>query len=370
MKRELRKMAATTIYYSGIYWLWKKMAHRRGYFPIIFYHEISRTENKEHLEFSVDAAHFEKQLLWLKQRYNIVSLEKLIRHCKGEERLPGDPLAISFDGGYKGNYIHAFPILKKYEIPATVYLITDSIDGNLSWKIRLLYLIFYTKKEQITISLAGKDHVFCLQTRAQKKSSRKMLEDFLEDQHKDDRDLLLLEMADRLEVDLSELLRSLFLSWEDVVEMTHSPLIDIGSHTLTHPRLTDIPLANAEKEIVESKRAIESRIGEKVTSFCYPDGFFSEETIDLVQKAGYQSALAVSIRERLYDHNRIGGDLMRLSRIEMSDNGFVPLIAVETAGMLRVIKKIGRCVSRSGRWNLPRSCLRATPQNHPFPGSK
>jgi len=67
---------------------------------------------------------------------------------------------------------------------------------------------------------------------------------------------------------------------------------EIGSHTMTHPKLTKIPMKDAEREIVESKKKLETILGKKVVSFSYPFGSYNETTKELVKRAGYIQARA------------------------------------------------------------------------------
>jgi peptidoglycan/xylan/chitin deacetylase (PgdA/CDA1 family) len=68
----------------------------------------------------------------------------------------------------------------------------------------------------------------------------------------------------------------------------------IGSHSLTHPNLRKIPLAQAREEIVASKKSLEDTFGVAVEHFCYPYGSYNEAIRDLVAEAGYQSASTVN----------------------------------------------------------------------------
>lgn len=65
---------------------------------------------------------------------------------------------------------------------------------------------------------------------------------------------------------------------------------EIGSHTKTHPRLTQIPVSQAREEIFGSKKKLEDTFGMTVGHFCYPYGDWSPAVRDLVQEAGYKSA--------------------------------------------------------------------------------
>jgi peptidoglycan/xylan/chitin deacetylase (PgdA/CDA1 family) len=65
---------------------------------------------------------------------------------------------------------------------------------------------------------------------------------------------------------------------------------EIGSHSLTHPRLTRLTLRDAEEEITASKKRLEDLFGVGVNHFCYPYGDWNEATRDLVVEAGYLTA--------------------------------------------------------------------------------
>ncbi len=87
-----------------------------------------------------------------------------------------------------------------------------------------------------------------------------------------------------------EMLKDRFLNWKEVSEMVNNG-VEFGSHTLTHPDLTKIDKKQAEKEIIESKKIIEDKIGKETKFFCYPYGNFNSEIIEIVQKAGYKGAV-------------------------------------------------------------------------------
>jgi peptidoglycan/xylan/chitin deacetylase (PgdA/CDA1 family) len=65
---------------------------------------------------------------------------------------------------------------------------------------------------------------------------------------------------------------------------------DIGSHTLTHPFLTQIDLAQAREEVSASRKKLEDLFGRSITHFCYPYGDWNDSVRDLVQEAGYKTA--------------------------------------------------------------------------------
>jgi len=68
---------------------------------------------------------------------------------------------------------------------------------------------------------------------------------------------------------------------------------EIGSHTVTHPVLTRLPDAQAESEIVESRRLLADLLGSSVDTFCYPRGAFTSTHVRMVERAGYRYARTV-----------------------------------------------------------------------------
>jgi peptidoglycan/xylan/chitin deacetylase (PgdA/CDA1 family) len=68
---------------------------------------------------------------------------------------------------------------------------------------------------------------------------------------------------------------------------------EIGAHTLTHPRLTSLPVAAARHEIAAGRAHLEDITGRPVTSFCYPGGAFRAEHVRLVREAGFSYARTV-----------------------------------------------------------------------------
>jgi len=68
---------------------------------------------------------------------------------------------------------------------------------------------------------------------------------------------------------------------------------EIGSHTLTHPHLTRLPLQDAAREINLGKRALEEVLGRTVTSFCYPSGAYRSQHVELVREAGFLAARTI-----------------------------------------------------------------------------
>lgn len=105
--------------------------------PILMYHSICDT-NRENCRLIVIPHYFEKQMKFLHDNnYNVVYVYEIAEMIKRGEKIPHKTVAITFDDGLKDNYTQAYPILKKYNLPATMHVITDLVDNHdsyLTWE--------------------------------------------------------------------------------------------------------------------------------------------------------------------------------------------------------------------------------------------
>ena len=91
--------------------------------------------------------------------------------------------------------------------------------------------------------------------------------------------------------------------------------IQFGSHTLTHPRLAEIRLRDARRELAESKTAIEQMIGRRVDTFSYPYSSFHDGVKQAVRDAGYAFAFAVNDGPR-----HLPDDLFAIRRMNVTNH--------------------------------------------------
>jgi poly-beta-1,6-N-acetyl-D-glucosamine N-deacetylase len=99
---------------------------RRDYAAILMWHDI--VPGRKDVWFDVTAAELADQFAELKRRnFNAVSLEVLFSHLTTGSPLPPRPVVITFDDTTRGIYTYAFPLLKKYRYPATLFIHTDYV---------------------------------------------------------------------------------------------------------------------------------------------------------------------------------------------------------------------------------------------------
>ena len=109
---------------------------RQYVLPIIMYHSVSTTVPPGNV-ITVSAKTFERQMLFLKKHnYKVIPLEAISDFIAKKKKIPPRTIVLTLDDGYKDNYIYAFPVLKKYNFPATIFIIVSEVGrpGRLSWE--------------------------------------------------------------------------------------------------------------------------------------------------------------------------------------------------------------------------------------------
>ncbi len=100
--------------------------------PILTYHQFGTRSSS----MMVTPANFEAQMRYLAQNgYTVIPLARLVAFLEGKTALPRKAVVITIDDGYRSTYDIAWPILKKYGFPATVFLYSDFVGAPaaLTW---------------------------------------------------------------------------------------------------------------------------------------------------------------------------------------------------------------------------------------------
>ena len=239
------------------------------------YHSISSPKNTKELSgtlyhnLSISEEMFEKQVAFLLAHgHTIVPVSGLI---KAVEKGVKKPTAIYFDDGYRDNLLNALPILKKYEIPATVFVITGVINRtHVLWTLALRSLYAKTRRTFEDAELA----IMNLKEIPAHEALKEVEKEY-----------------ERANIPLDPTEFNMILDWGEVRELAEAG-VEIGSHTVSHPNLARIDRSEVAFELEESKREIERRISRKIISFSYPYGRPSETVIGCVREAGYEVAVS------------------------------------------------------------------------------
>jgi peptidoglycan/xylan/chitin deacetylase (PgdA/CDA1 family) len=223
-------------------------------------------------------------------------LAELLLFCRTREPLPIGAVAITFDDGYASNFHLAFPILREFSLPATIFLTTAFLDGeDRLWFQRVDRALRGGSSEQLAAKLA----------------ELKALSDPEMRRQVEQLDSLEAAKAHRSE-DLPTVMRP--MSWDQAREMRDSGSITFGGHTHTHPILARCTLEHQQREIETCRDRIKAELGAPPRIFAFPNGGaddYTADTLAILRRAGFDLALTmvsgrVGLNSRILELPRYG----------------------------------------------------------------
>lgn len=277
-------------------------------FAIIVYHRVCPDPEFRYTD-SISPQTFERHLRYLSRNHEILSLPDLVDYVQSGESPQARAAAITFDDGYRDNYLYAYPILKRFRAPATFFLATGYIGGGRPfWWDQVSYVIKHTFTIRLDLGTLGS---YWLQSEENRSLVSRMIIERLKTMPDHERNVEIERLCALCEAEVSSRVgEELVLSWKDVEEMDRHGML-FGAHSVNHGILTRMRLDLAKNEIVESKRQLENRLGKAVTCFAYPNGEHSAALVQLVRTLGFKLAVSVlpctlvSRRDDVYSLPRI-----------------------------------------------------------------
>lgn len=258
-------------------------------FHILIYHRI----NDDYDPFfpGTPVSVFEKQMEYLADDFNVCDLADLVERIDADD-VPKKTVVVTFDDGYRDNFLNAYPILRKYSIPTTIFLATDAIGSNkILWHDRVFSAFRETKMPLLKGFLGAERYpLTCV---AEKLAAQAEILKRLWRMTEQERFPVVECLRKELGVADDGKQSDVMLSWEDVITM-HKNGISFGSHSVTHPALATLSTNRMREELAVSKRTIEEKLQTRVTAFAYPRGSvgdFNERTKLLLKETGYRCAV-------------------------------------------------------------------------------
>jgi len=239
---------------------------RKPKYVVLGYHGVGAYEFPMYCRFPKRV--FEEQMRYIKRHYRVLSLRQMVEELDNPGA-QGQSVVVTFDDGYLGTYTDAFPVLKEYGIPATVYLIAGSVEGgDLAWYDRI-FLRFQRATSEVTITLDTRRN-FRLTDYASRVHAAASVVSYLRTLCDQERQRWCKTFEEEVPFPPGEL-RGSMMNWYQVREM-HRAGISFGCHTMTHPVLSRLTPDALQREVAESKWLIENRLDAAVEDFAFPFG--------------------------------------------------------------------------------------------------
>lgn len=231
---------------------------------------------------------FKRQINWLYRYFRIVPLSQYLEEMNFKQFDKSRTIALTFDDGTAMTFDLVCPFFDEKKIPATIFVSTCQLEGGeLIWGSSLNAICL----EDTYTNLKYNGRSFNLQSTRDRRHCREEL-----------------FTAARISGDPAELVRALVtqcpinddirpyyagMTYKQLKFAGASDLIEIGSHTVSHPFLTDLKEREQYEELAQSKQVLEQYTSRKVRYFAYPNGDYDQITIEALKSLKYEAGLAV-----------------------------------------------------------------------------
>lgn len=242
--------------------------------PVLMYHHVSPSAGM----ITTSPRNFERQIAgYARDGYKSLTAEEFAGFLNGQP-VPEKSILITFDDGYLDNWVYAHPVLKKYGMHAVMFLVTGIIgEGSVrpvNGEGLPLPVIAEHKQSKIMVAAGDTDPVM--------------------------------------------------LRWSEVLAMREAGTFEFHSHTHTHTRWDLIAadrqecLQQMRKELADSRATLQEKLGAVSDHFCWPQGYFDDQYIELAHEAGFKY-LHTTIA---HGQNLKGGDPACIYRFAVRNRGY------------------------------------------------
>ena len=331
MKEALRTLISRTLVASGTTALGRAWGNHDGA-VILYGHRVS--DDDEGYMQGLPPKYLDDQLAYICRHYEIISLETLVSCLETGRPVPHKSIVLTLDDGFRDNYDNAFPLLQKYGVPATIFLVTGSIEtGQLPWSQRLGYLFQHTQARSFTHGLLAEE--LPLSSPAERRRAYLAIKAHVRQKGMAERERMLDEISGSLGVEPPA---DRMMTWDHAREM-YAAGIEMGAHTVSHPLLANIDPAEARLEMERSRAAIVENLGLEHPKFCFPAGSWNASLVRTARELGFRS-LFIPARKRVV--NQAGRvDPFSMGRMGIPNSpGYI--LEAELDGPLRLARRLYR----------------------------
>jgi len=290
---------------------------------IIAYHRVAEvidTPGIDPRSVSATPQGFAAQMSHLARHYHVVSMPDVLEALAKRRALPKRSVLITFDDGYADFADIAWPILVGLRLPATLFVAT-AYPGNPArsfWWDMLYRAVLRTSRDELLDTPAG---TLPLRTIAERRQSLRVLQDCVPALPHAAAMGLVNSWCSQLGGTNDS--KSNVLTWDRLRQLVKQGLT-LGSHTRTHPILTQLPPTEIREEIRGAQRDLEREIGLALPIFCYPNGNHNDVVCNIAREEG----IAFAVTTLSKPNHLSSADLLRLGRIVITPRTTLPIFSV------------------------------------------
>jgi len=274
-------------------------------------------------------------LLFLSKRYTFVSLTTAQEILDGTISPIKNAMAVTIDDGYQNSFEVAWPVLNKFGITPTVFIVTDNVTKpSAFWFDRLDRALQMAAEHNCDFEFRGVSFSpNANQSAAELRDLCNAVIDLSHELDDDHRRSSLEALITNLESETGWVASQEADLCSDVMNakqlrLAHQAGVDLGSHTASHRRLSRLSEDERIQELRGSKAIMDGITNKSCHHIAYPEGFFDNKVCKATRYEGYKMGLTT--QEGL---NEIGCNLFTLKRIHLGDFGSDTLLWTNTSGL-------------------------------------
>ena len=307
---------------------------------VLMYHRVKQIDGVQFDQYppvvSANPEQFDHQMAFVHKYFNSISIDHLTSWLQDGGKLPVRPLLITFDDGYRDNFLTALPILEKYELPALFSIATDFIGTGRAFDWDMAAHCFKnTQAQGALLPITGwstwknEREKYCVM--------RHWVRSLTQQPHQQ-RSVAVENLAKALNVTLEDnTFQDLCLTWDQVRALTAAGM-GISSHTRNHVVLDQIEPGHAKNELSESRDRIERETGLSVNTLAYPNGIFNPELEALVNEAGYDVAFSTQCGPSTL--STVAAHPLAIERVVISHKDNMMRFLAKLAGLPRLKQRV------------------------------
>jgi peptidoglycan/xylan/chitin deacetylase (PgdA/CDA1 family) len=311
---------------------------------VLTYHRVNDADAPDfpYARYNVSASpeDFARQMDYVAGHFNVIGLEALRAFVQDGTPLPPRPVLITFDDGYRDNYVHAYPVLRARGMPAVIFLYTSRMDDPTPpWWDECAHHIERTSLVHAALPLVGPQD---LSTPDHRNLAHDRFVERFKGLPESEKPKALNAFRAALQVDPLPPDRDLFLTWNEVRELVAGG-IACQPHTVSHPILTRLNPDQLQRELADSRAQVEQQTGQPAYAFAYPNGLqgdYDAHTMAVLRENGY--ALAFTLLDGPMRADAVRRNPLEIRRIHITHRDSFERFILKVMGMRRLVRLVAR----------------------------
>lgn len=342
----VRYAASLAAYYTGFLWLFRvgRRALSGARVRILAYHGFR--DELPYIEMFMPPGLFRRQVIQLRRMGEVISLADYLAVREGGQQLTRDAYVVTMDDGYRDNFEVAMPLCRDLAMPMAVFVTTNCLEaGHPTFVAALILAIDQTDRLQIRLPRYGVP-TLSLRSVGEKEDAIRTIDGLAKKMASEQRERLMEDVLDALGIVRRQSGIDELMLTRDQLRAMHAAGMEIGSHTRTHPVLSQIDDDQVCDEVGGSLRDLEVVLGARPVLFAYPYGGaadFDERAVRECARSGVRAAVTLVRQDpQVCETLLLGRDMLTVDRCATPWGEFSKaLFACEVSGLFDQLRRNG-----------------------------